>query len=251
MSKLNVLLSRLGIRMQPLQTHLTSATESASVSLTNPEDPESYKSFVARLFVGSFEAKGFKNADHDLAKNVSPPIPLQPSPHQQQPIPLHSSPPKHQPHQQQQPTKNLSTVRLMKDVAEHLNATKGHDENAFVSGFGFRWVFDRGGEEGGRKIAMAYGAAKLQPSTGNDELPPPQTSRGQTASNTARLKGSAVLPTPKVGSNFRLEKGTGEMSLAFFATANWRILHARIGDEKLFALLSSKMIFASCGYGEY
>ena len=277
MSKLSFLLELLGIGVQPLTNYLAATAETASLSVVHSEDPVSYKNFVSGLFVGYFVAEGSKHVNQDYESATAPPIASrsQTINHALQNVPSanknqNNNNNNNQNNNTSPPTKNLSSIRLMNNVAEYLISTKGsHEENSFVSGFGYRWVFDRGDYDKTREAAAedkedakarkkghchrpSRALAAWQRDKGNSvygaSAPKSGSNiKGVSGEFSAQTSGSHFRTTRGSGSNFRLERGSGEMSLAFFTTANWRILHARLGDDLLFTLLSTKMIFATSG----
>ena len=212
MSKLSRLLERLGISLTPFDAYVESHWgHILPTPLIVPTDPQSYREFITSLSVNE------KDANQLRPRNATPAAPVV--------------------------EKRLSTARLMQDVADHLISSKSaRDDNAFVSGFAYKWVFSERGEGGGSAGVTDVGS-RNKGVVGNNSNDPVTSNNDM---NIERGFGSHAVSS--AGAQFRLQDGTGTESLQYFTTMNWKILHSRLGDDILFELLTTKMIFAACGY---
>ena len=217
MTKLRLLLDKLGISLTPLQSYVVARWGPRMPSpLVQSDDPQSYVDFVASIFIHDDTATktldfvcGDPLASYRSSDGVGSQLP------DLDVVVINFE-------------KKSSTSRLVDEVANHLMSKRGSTEdNVLVSGFGHRWVFD--------------GSGNVNRKNDNVDLGP----------NTQNGRGNQVSARPGMGgapgSLFKLETGTGKESLQYYCTANWKLLHSRLGDDVLFRLLATKMIFASCG----
>ena len=230
MGKIQLLLDKLGISLTPLERFVqTQWGHLLPVPVVSPNDVETYRNFIATLFInaaGSDKGSRLPSSrdDDDDAPKFE---------------------------------KRLSTLRLMEDVANYLMSKKGcMEDNVLVSGFAYKWIYDGSGSgatiESG-KVARGTDARHCEAGSGvgsrGKEVEDDNVGCRSQASYAAPPGNCRVgtLRTESSASGFRLEGGTGIESLQYFTTVNWRLLHSRLGDDLCFEMLTTKMIFATCG----